>query len=72
MEEIRNDYLTPTVVQDKGQWGIELKKVTGLSSSFHPFSTEKDARDALVFARLMQYMGIALRVDRKIMVKKSN
>lgn len=49
---------------------IIIKNNNG-GDSVHPFDTADDAKRALEFARLCQLMGIALRVDRKIMIKKN-
>ena len=66
MKEILNNYEYPVVVDNT----IVIKNKNG-GESIHPFDTANDAKRALEFARLCQMMGIALRVDRKIMIKKS-
>ena len=70
MQEIRNKYKYPCVVEEGGKWGISIETENG-GSSFSEFSTKGDAEDALSFARSIQEMGIALKVDIRIMKKKN-
>ncbi len=66
MKEIINHYHYPKV---EGNKLIVEQDNGGISIEF--FSTETDAKKALIFAIFCQRAGLALRVDRKIMIKKS-
>lgn len=66
MKEIFNHYNYP-IVKDNT---IIITKKLSVGSSISFFSTPEDAKNALEFARFCQYAGIALRIDRKIMIKK--